>query len=672
MPIPSTIHRIRRVLSKPPAYILARVWHELTIQIDRFAAPYRSTRMSCASIMKGLGITSVNAWWRELSDRPYVVEMSTTSADLEAICPEGVLRIQAAAENAYHSRVDLLGSGLIELGDNIDWSLDYKSGKRWNKAYCKDIQIVNREDDSDVKFPWELSRMQWMIPMGQAYVLSGDERYAIRARDLIIDWVEKNPYAYSVNWSCTMDVALRLMTWTGLFHMFKNSMAWSEQGFRSLFLQSLYQHADFTARNLEKSDINGNHYTADAAGLVFAGLFFGSGEAAAQWLSLGWKILCEEMPRQNFSDGVNFEASVPYHRLVLELFLLPALYRARCGESIPAEYEARLVTMAEYTAAYSRTDGSVPLWGDADDARALPLGGQSINDHRYLLGVVGLAFEKEVLQKAFSGCRSEIIWLCGREAASTLNPERTTSELCESRSFSEGGFFVLRNDRDHVFVDCGPIGLAGRGGHGHNDILSFEAVLDGVHLVSDSGAYLYTADFQQRNFFRSTASHNTPCVDGEEVNRFISEDYLWFLHDDAKPNVRMTQYTNECDQLVVSHSGYQRLENPVTPVRKFVLDHLSHSLTIRDEFEAKGCHHIVIPLHLCHDVDVLKIDVGEVVLRKAARHFLLKWQGQDVWQLGQYEGQISPSYGVVYSAPVLKWQLNGCPVPLSMTITPMA
>ena len=76
--------------------------------------------------------------------------------------------------------------------------------------------------------------------------------------------------------------------------------------------------------------------------------------------------------------------------------------------------------------------------------------------------------------------------------------------------FGDGGFFVMRNAVDHVFVDCGRIGLADRGGHGHNDCLSFEAVLDGVHLVTDCGSFVYTRSFEERNRFRSTASHNTP------------------------------------------------------------------------------------------------------------------------------------------------------------------
>jgi hypothetical protein len=71
----------------------------------------------------------------------------------------------------------------------------------------------------------------------------------------------------------------------------------------------------FRAYRAELADVNGNHCTADAAGLVFAGLFFGQGQDAERWQERGWTLLCEEIPRQVYPDGVDFEASVAYHRL---------------------------------------------------------------------------------------------------------------------------------------------------------------------------------------------------------------------------------------------------------------------------------------------------------------------------------------------------------------------
>ena len=93
------------------------------------------------------------------------------------------------------------------------------------------------------------------------------------------------------------------------------------------------------------------------------------GEEPNSWSNRGWKILNSELPKQVFQDGVNFEGSIAYHRLVTELFLLPALYRKSIGLEVKESYVNRLRKMAEFIRTYSRTDGSSPLWGDADDGR---------------------------------------------------------------------------------------------------------------------------------------------------------------------------------------------------------------------------------------------------------------------------------------------------------------
>lgn len=662
---------IRRGLKKPPRYVVQRVIHEVQGQAERYIAPRRARQLSTALLAKRAGCASTAQWWDTLAARPYLAQTQIDLDDLERLCPKNHACILSAAQCAIDHAVDLLGSGRVELGGNIDWHRDYKTGYRWQPAYCRDIEYNNPEQPSDVKFPWELSRMQWMMPLGQAYVLTRDEQYAETTKDLLDHWIGANPYAHSVNWACTMEVALRILSWSWFFHVFKHSVAWADAGFRERFLQALYLHGDFTARNLEAADINGNHYTADAAGLVFAGLFFGNGESPRQWLKLGWNILCNEMPRQVFPDGVDFEASVPYHRLVQELFLLPALYRLRQGLEVPDWYRHRLIAMARFTAAYSRPDGSVPLWGDADDARALPFGEQPLNDHRYLMGLTGVKFHVNDLIESFSGPRSEVVWLCGADAADILPERQELDQDQHSIAFPDGGFYVLRNRRDHVFVDCGPLGLGGRGGHGHNDLLSFEAVLDGIHLISDCGAYLYTADYHERNRFRSTAYHNTPQVDGEEINRFMRWDYLWFLHNDAAHEVCESKFGPDIDRVVVSHSGYQRLPSPVTPVRSFELDHARHRLTIRDEFVGAGKHRLEIPLHLAPGVEVDEQEPGCLILWAGQRPFALTWETASEWELCIEPGRISPAYGLLRPSKTLLWQRHGPLASLTITIEPV-
>jgi uncharacterized heparinase superfamily protein len=508
------------------------------------------------------------------------------------------------------------------------------------------------------------------MPAGQAYLLAAEDRYAEAARAVLESWIEANPYAESVNWSCTMEAAFRILTWTWFFHVFHASRAWADDRFRERFLCALYLHGDFTDRHFEHSDVNGNHCTADAAGLVFAGLFFGQGEDPRRWLARGWSLLCEELPRQVFPDGVDFEASIAYHRLVAELFLLPALYRRACALDVPAGYRERLVAMARFSAAYSRPDGSTPLWGDADDARALPLGRQALTDHRYLAGVVGSAFGVPELRDASAGSRGEAFWLLGPAAAQALPHAELPPRPQRSSAFPNGGFYVMRNTADHVFVDCGPVGLAGRGGHGHNDCLAFEAVLDGVHLATDCGAFLYTASFAERNRFRSTAYHNTPRVDSQEINR-MRPNQLWSLENDAKPEVRAFETGAERDRFIGAHAGYRRLVPPVTPVRTIELDHASHALLIHDSFEGSGSHRIEVPLHLAPGVAASVRSGGVVELRAQGRRFKLEWEPSEVWALEIGAGRVSPSYGVARPIVRLLFSRDGpLEPPLSVRIAP--
>ena len=273
----------------------------------------------------------------------------------------------------------------------------------------------------------------------------------------------------------------------------------------------------------------------------------------------------------------------------------------------------------------------------------------------------------------FSGPRAEVLWTLGRRAAASLPDTDDGARRLTSASFPEGGFHVMRNARDHVFIDCGPVGQAGRGGHGHNDCLSFEATLDGVHLITDCGAYVYTADAHERNRFRSTAFHNTPQVDREELNRFVRWDHLWTLHNDATPELKQWEPGIDADVLVGTHSGYDRLDTPVRPIRRLMLRHHEHALTIEDVIEGTGSHTVTIPLHLAPGVEARSVTPGVVVLAAAGKEFALHWSSASAWTLEIVAARVSPSYGVVVPATRLLWRYAGAlPVSLTMSLAPRA
>lgn len=659
--------RLARAARKPPRVIVARIVAELKGEADRFIAPYRARALR-ASLLRRLQADSIDTLWQRLARAPFPGVPVAEAGTFEARFPAQFGHIMKSAEAARYRQVDLLGSGPVRIDRPVQWHKDYKSGFDWPARYFRDIQYNNPERPSDVKMAWELSRMQWAIPLGQAYLLTQDDADAAAMRELLEEWMDANPYAASVNWACTMEVALRIFSWTWFFHVFKDAPSWRDPSFRERFLATLYLHAEFTERNIERSDVNGNHFTADASALAWAGLFFDGSADAARWLQAGCSELERELPLQVGADGVDFEASSAYHRLVLELFLFPAIYMKARGRPLPASFREALCAMARFSLAYSRPDGTCVLWGDADDARTLPFGTQDINDHRYIAGLVALTFDDDALLRDAGGPRDEAWWWFGSRADAL--PADEVPGPCSTR-FADAGVLVMRNDRDHVFIDCGPIGLAGRGGHGHNDCLAFEAVLDGSPLVRDCGAYLYTANFDERNAFRSTAYHNTPQVDGEEINRFIRPDFLWNMHYDAVPDVRRWHVGEAFDIFEGAHAGYQRLPSPVRPCRTIVLDHRLHALTVIDRFIGDGVHAVSIPLHLAPGVRVGAVASGRATLEQSGRRFFCVWSPDDGWTFSHRPARISPSYGKVVPVERLEWRHASGPLrSLRVTLFP--
>jgi uncharacterized heparinase superfamily protein len=665
--------RLRRALTLPPGVVVRRLGRELREEFDRFTVPARLRRFEASTLLAATACGSLPELWERLLTRPYPFWAAPLEPrTLEQLAGAGErARILAAAERAARHEVDLLGSGPIVLGAHIDWQRDFKTGLSFPPAYFRDIDYMRLDEPCDVKVPWELSRLQWLIPAGQAWLLTGDERYAALCREVLEQWIAANPCALSVNWACTMEAALRLFSFSWLLRACGRSRAWADAGFQARFLRCLYLHGEFTERYIERASINGNHFTADAAALVFAGLLFGEGAAPRRWAERGWQELGAEITRQVFPDGVDFEASVPYHRLVQELFLYPAWYRRVAGLDVPPAYAERLRAMARYTAAYSRGDGSSPIWGDNDDGRALPFGGQPNNDHRYLVQAAATFFDDATLGASVGGDHSELLWLAGPQALAARAAAVAAARPPPSTAFRDGGFFIMRNAVDHVFIDCGPLGLAGRGGHGHNDLLSFEATLASTLLISDSGSFHYTGSALERDRFRSTAYHNTPQVDDEEINRFRGPGLLWDLHNDARFELRAWQTGAQCDEFRGAHDGYARLSDPVEVERRIVLEHDTHRLTVTDRIRGAARHQLSVRYHLAPGVEVERVGPAELKLTAGGKRFSMRWSGGDGWSVRVEPGRTAPAYGTAVPrlAVVLECAV-ALPCELQVELTP--
>ncbi|MEM5683840.1 hypothetical protein AAHB64_10650 [Bacillus toyonensis] len=111
----------------------------------------------------------------------------------------------------------------------IDWRIDFKSGYTWDsKKHYSELNL-NTGPGIDVKVPWELSRMQHLIQFVWAYTLASKgnkefenpEVYEREFQDEILDFISANPPKFGVNWTCTMDVAIRAANWILVYDLLK-------------------------------------------------------------------------------------------------------------------------------------------------------------------------------------------------------------------------------------------------------------------------------------------------------------------------------------------------------------------------------------------------------------------------------------------------------------------
>ncbi len=652
---------VRRGIKKPPDVIALWLWRKVTERWASNRLPRLARTINARKVAKSLEIASEDFLFDlARKNSPFPIFNADRVTFLNAIDDPSREAIYERADTAMRREVSFLGSSLVILGQPVDWATDFKTGHSWPMDTSRSLNVLDLERDSDIKIPWELSRLQWLLPVGQAYVLNPDEKYAVFARDIINEWIHANPICMGPNWICAMDVALRGISICWLLQAFKASPAWQDRQFRARLLVQLYLHCEFIVDNLEWSDVAGNHLTSDLAGLVIIGLTLGGRGKSSQWIAKGWRLLEEQLPLQVLDDGVCREASVPYHRFVAELFLLPALARRENRQAVPNAYWRRLAKMTDFIESYSGHDGIIPMWGDADDGRALPLGSQALNDHRYLIETL-----RGLTNPPAQPVYDETLWWLGIGDGETQD-----ANTSNSKEFADAGVYILRRNNDLVFTDFGPVGMAGRGGHGHNDCLSFEATLCGHRLIVDPGCFVYTSDWRARNQFRGTAAHNTPCIDNTEINRIARYDWLWYLENDAVPEVRHWSSSEDTDLLVGAHTGYQRLKSPVTPVRAIMLEKSTHRLFIADGFEGEGEHAVRIPYTFAPGIKIETVSDGVWRILCQTNSFLAITSAPNSWVGTIGSALYSPSYGVAEDVASLVFERDDILSPIAFSIIP--
>jgi Heparinase II/III N-terminus/Heparinase II/III-like protein len=309
----------------------------------------------------------------------------------------------------------------------------------------------------------------------------------------LTDWVQQNPPWMSVNWCSTMDVAIRMVNWIWAYHFFIGS-PYFDQNKKISFFKSLYCHAQFISENLEYfGEFSDNHYLSNIVGLSLVGILFPEFKQAKTWKTFGLKELFQEIVNQFHEDGVNFERSINYHRLTLEMVITTLLLCKKNHISVPPAVWRRVEKMVEFVLYYTKPDGLGPQIGDTDNGRLQILGDTVVMDHRYLLSIGAVLFDRDDFKQGAGTFHEDALWLLGVEGWQQFEALKTPTAPVSSRAFTHGGFVFLRHQELYMAVACGANGRRGIGNHSHNDALSFELYAYDKTFIVDPGAYIYTA-----------------------------------------------------------------------------------------------------------------------------------------------------------------------------------
>lgn len=577
--------------------------------------------------------------WLLAQDAPWAADLATA---------------RRAASQAAEGLFDILGSGLVSVRNSdgtYRWHEDIKTGYTYDaNALYLDIPVCLNFDGPDIKVPWELSRFQWVFD----FILADREDLGAVFLAQWHDWMTANPTARGVNWACTMDVALRALSWTAALAAW--GARWDPMTRREMG-EALVIHGHFIRDNLEWAPVaRTNHYFSDIVGLAALGAVLSPHPEAAAWTRFAHRELEREVMREFASDGFNKECSTTYHRLMLELATIG--YRA-CrigGAPLSDACRSRLVAAFQAARALSDLAGQVPVIGDNDSGRVFSLRGRDDCHMAYLPSLGSLSLAAPEL--ATSAPSLEAGLLCGPSQLSAYVPvRRTTAPEPPGVGLPQSGLFTLGDGTRTLVVRCGPLTYRRVGGHAHQDQLSVAVSVDGVPLLVDPGQYCYTPWPQMRNAFRSVSAHNTIMIDtAEQSPVFFPTRMSYSMIDQANPRCLAWEVTPTGSRFVGKHSGYRRLRGGGDHQREITYTAETGEWALTDRLACRGRHTYQWRWHLHPQATLTREPNGWRISRGTAALSLSPVTSFPCCRLE--EGTHAPAYGTKLVQAVLVWELT--------------
>lgn len=382
-----------------------------------------------------------------------------------------------------------------------------------NLLFGKLTLLFETRDFNMWKFPdanhlWNFNvhYLEYLVPLFSRWKATSDDNYRKRINEILESWHDTGSHEADSNQSYT--ISLRVINQL----IVAEAVDCKQELFDSIYAQYRYLLSH------QEKHLLGNHYLENLKAIVICSMVFKEEKIYKKYI----KKFLDELAEETTEDGLHYELSLMYHKIILEDLIRVAIVLDQAGKK---EYKDVIYYIKKMsTALFSLEYGinRTPLFNDAGDNVAKT--------------------KKELLDT----CRRHF----------NISPEKHDSIA---------GYYKLYNGKIVIMIDAGRLSPTYMPGHAHCDCLSFEMFYDGNPIFVNSGTYQYQGD--KRKYFRSTEAHNTVMMNNHEQSELWGEHRagrrITKIEANVKENRFVGSYKNYCGD---KHTRSIKLGNGVLEI----------------------------------------------------------------------------------------------------------
>jgi len=551
--------------------------------------------------------------------------------------PEETERTIKIAEEILRDNYPIFGGKFLDFGDPPDWFYDPVADKKSGQSFYDDIPYLDYNTVGDSKIVWELSRLKFIFPLGQAYLLTGIDRYALKAFGLVEDWFRRNPPKIGINWSSSLECAFRIYALVWMVELFRD-IEILDNRMAEMISYNVYQHADHIASHLSYYFSPNTHLTGEAFGLFIAGLFFPEFKRSREFRETGLQILRDELNKQFTDKGVHAELSSYYHRYSADFYMHTIMLCRLNDIELDSEFIEKTRMMVDYIDDLRRPDGLWPQTGDSDGGKLTWLEFDDVRDYSAVLSNAAILFKNPSFFPQKS--KFETAWLFGFDAIKRHHEISGEVKPDKSIIYEEAGYAILRSEDLHKYLlfDIGKFGFRDCV-HSHADALSIEYVVGDQPVFVDPGTYCYTSDKKMRDYFRSAAGHNVALVNDRGCAD-TDDTFAWAYKADVDRGRSLL-----CKGFDYVDAAYRREADPQFRHNRSVFRVADSYIIIFDRIEKQTGDMVKFHFHTPISSHKLSAKTSAITLEKADIKVILKPLTENDYSLVANSGQQNPPSG---------------------------